>query len=239
VTPLVDTTVQFRNRNQTQSFAGTDENIGFNFRRASYVYIEAMANNSSITAFVGATSSVDGGIGYVVAPVAGQNNYVLRGNGLWSALSNFGYIEVSYRATSDAGTPTINAWATRALNSTQYLSNTIATLSSNQLLTVPTGTYFVEGWGLFEKSEATVMRIRNITTSSELLRGTTNILPSGSGQVDSPVGLKGRIIVSGSSTLELQYYCLNAAAGTVGLGRYTATDGVATVFAQLILIKLD
>ena len=39
--------------------------------------------------FTGASASATGGVGYVPAPLAGQDKYVLNGSGKWSAISNY------------------------------------------------------------------------------------------------------------------------------------------------------
>jgi hypothetical protein len=39
--------------------------------------------------FTGASASATGGVGYVPAPLAGQDTYVLNGSGKWSAISNY------------------------------------------------------------------------------------------------------------------------------------------------------
>jgi hypothetical protein len=54
------------------------------FLRLSWVSIEQISNNNAITAFTGATSGVDGAIGYIPKPLAGQQNYALTGSGGWS-----------------------------------------------------------------------------------------------------------------------------------------------------------
>jgi hypothetical protein len=50
----------------------------------TWVSIEVISNNNTITAFTGATSAADGFIGYIPTPKAGQQNYVLTGGGNWA-----------------------------------------------------------------------------------------------------------------------------------------------------------
>jgi hypothetical protein len=45
--------------------------------------IEVVSNNNTISAFTGASASMPGNIGYIPAPLAGQQNYYLAGSGTW------------------------------------------------------------------------------------------------------------------------------------------------------------
>jgi hypothetical protein len=50
----------------------------------TWVSIEVISNNNTITAFAGATSTTNGFIGYIPAPLAGQQNHVLTGDSKWT-----------------------------------------------------------------------------------------------------------------------------------------------------------
>jgi hypothetical protein len=52
----------------------------------SWATIEVVSNNNIISQFTGATSAADGAIGYIPKPLAGQENYTLKGSGGWSKL---------------------------------------------------------------------------------------------------------------------------------------------------------
>jgi hypothetical protein len=54
----------------------------------TWVSIEVISNNNTITAFAGATSTTNGFIGYIPAPLAGQQNHVLTGDSKWSPAIN-------------------------------------------------------------------------------------------------------------------------------------------------------
>ena len=71
-----------------------------NISLQSWLSIEQVYDNTSITAYKGATDTMDGNIGYVPAPAAGQQNYVLSGNGTW--VSNNTTVQTYQGATSDA-----------------------------------------------------------------------------------------------------------------------------------------
>ena len=71
-----------------------------------YVNIEQVSNNNTITPFAGATATKDGAIGYIPAPLAGQQNYVLTGGGGWSPYrSTLGPFTVSGSSLLISGIP--------------------------------------------------------------------------------------------------------------------------------------
>ncbi|MEI8231494.1 MAG: hypothetical protein WCG32_02860 [Actinomycetes bacterium] len=53
-----------------------------------YITIEVVSGNNAITAFKGATTNTDGGVGYIPAPPAGTQNSYLRGDGTWQQANN-------------------------------------------------------------------------------------------------------------------------------------------------------
>ena len=57
------------------------------YRRGPFALIEVISNNNTITQFTGASSGSAGSIGYIPAPSAGQQNFVLTGGGNWSTIS--------------------------------------------------------------------------------------------------------------------------------------------------------
>ena len=54
----------------------------------SWATIELVSGNNAITAFKGATTNTDGGVGYIPAPPAGTQNSYLRGDGTWQQANN-------------------------------------------------------------------------------------------------------------------------------------------------------
>ena len=54
---------------------------------STWATIEVVSNNNTITAFTGATATLDGAIGYIPKPLTGQQNYVLTGAGTWQPAS--------------------------------------------------------------------------------------------------------------------------------------------------------
>ena len=72
--------------------AGADRvgtgNPGGGIINAPWATIEVVSNNAVITQFAGATASAGGTSGYMPAPVAGQQNSYLRGDGTWVQANN-------------------------------------------------------------------------------------------------------------------------------------------------------
>jgi hypothetical protein len=78
-----------------------------------WISIEVISGNNAITAFKGATTNTDGGVGYIPAPLAGTQNSYLRGDGTWQQANNAPtaaiYLHMNYIATDNTIIPTINS----------------------------------------------------------------------------------------------------------------------------------
>jgi hypothetical protein len=147
------------------------------------------------------------------------------------------YIEVVHADTADGGSIAASgSWQRRPLNSSIRLSNVPGTsLSGNQLVAVPAGEYNVAASAIFEKTNSTMIRLYDTTNAVVLKRGGYSNTGAGSGQITNPINLFGRVTLTTTATIELQYWCETDAAGTVDMGRYTATDGSAVVYARLVM----
>jgi len=67
------------------SIAGTD---GGTFSDGVDAFIQVISDGTKVAQFTGATSAAAGAIGYIPAPVAGQQGALLLGNGTWTARTN-------------------------------------------------------------------------------------------------------------------------------------------------------
>jgi hypothetical protein len=151
------------------------------------------------------------------------------------------FIEVVHENTADGGTIAgTGAWHDRPLNSVVYISNAVGcSLTSNQLVGVPAGTYNTACYCIFEKTNATTIRLYDNTNALILKRGGYTNTGSGAGQITNIINLFGRITVTTTATISLQYWCETDTAGTVDMGRYTVTDGSPAVYARVILQRID
>lgn len=120
---------------------------------------------------------------------------------------------------------------------TTVLTNEIsgAALSSNQL-TLPAGTYFCTARAVFSQTDATKLKIRNVSDSTDLLIGMSNQQSNGSGANNWEDTVSGRFTLAGTKTIELQYRCQTGVSG-FGLGR-PCNFGVVEVYAEVLIWKV-
>lgn len=132
-------------------------------------------------------------------------------------------------------------WNTRALNT--LVVNTIAgvTLSSNDLVDVPAGTYLVWAWAPAFKCDAHRLRLRNITDGATLVLG--SIAYSYSAQ-DPQVHavLMGQFTIAAAKTIRLQHFIQNPPTAPNDIYCFGSESGPADtevgVFAQMILERV-
>jgi hypothetical protein len=156
--------------------------------RCSWATIEMIGNVATVP-FVGATTTTPGSLGIVPAPLSGQQNYYLQGNGNWSAVSSGGAIVGSSGVTPAqyymAIQPVDNTTAT--LNQLFSFSTTpfmfspgipVTQLSSTQFQLLPGCTYKLTtalSWTGIE----TVYQWYNSTNSTYLgFPGTCSLSPN-------------------------------------------------------------
>jgi hypothetical protein len=84
ITPTATTVVEMRITESTAAVSVGNEGTG----RFPSAFIEVLSDGTQVAQFTGATSSTDGAIGYVPAPLAGQEGSLLLGNGTWTAATN-------------------------------------------------------------------------------------------------------------------------------------------------------
>jgi len=118
------------------------------------------------------------------------------------------YVKVSEREVSGStgGQAVANTWTNRVLNTIDNDTQSIASLSSNQV-TLPAGTYLVKVTSPFTNNLSGVqLRLQNITSSSTLLLGTSGYIIAGSGFFEYYIApLSGLITLSTTSTIAVQY----------------------------------
>jgi len=132
------------------------------------------------------------------------------------------------------GGSTAGSWLTRVLNTS--ITNTIsgASLGSNQI-TLPAGTYRVQGHGTFFQVGAQ-NRFYNITDATEVVRGNT----AASGNANSNTAISAfsnTFTITGTKVFELQYRS-NTTNATNSLG-LAATLGVNEIYAHVEITKIS
>ena len=147
--------------------------------------------------------------------------------------ADFLHIRDEKAATTQGGTFTNGAWRTRDLNTVKTNTITGASLASNQI-TLPAGTYFIQGYPTAFRVEGNISRIYNITDSSQVSLG-TNMHCSGTGsQTSSTVSCI--VTITGTKVFELQHYAQTTVA-SVGFGIRNET-GVGEVYSEILIWKV-
>ena len=161
------------------------------------------------------------------------------GRALTGRLSTTQLVHVRDEKTSgsNGGTFTSGAWRTRVLNT--IMTNTVAgaSLASNQI-TLPAGSYFVQGSAPAMMVDNHKAKIYNITASADLLIGTVEtIITAAPPYVQTASRLNGVITLTATTVIELQHRCETTRAGD-GFGNNSAAVGSVEVFSELILWKI-
>lgn len=143
--------------------------------------------------------------------------------------AQFLYVVDEKAQNTQGGAFSSGAWRTRDLNTVKVNTITGASVASNQV-TLPAGTYWLDGSAPSLQTGAHKTRIYNTTTSASLIEGTSEFSQSSSAAAVSRSFVSGSITLAAASVLEFQHY-----AGTTRLtdGFGTASNLAAEVYAQL------
>lgn len=134
-------------------------------------------------------------------------------------------------ALTGGGTFTLGAWRTRDLNTVK--TNTIAgaSLASNQV-TLPAGTYWVEGSAPAFKAAQHATRIYNITTSATLIDGSCEFTSNAGDYCGNRSFVRGSFTLGASNVIEFQHQS-NQTQAANGLG--TAVGFTTETYADLVI----
>jgi hypothetical protein len=153
-------------------------------------------------------------------------------------IHNLLHVQDRKAAGAAGGTFTSGAWRTRDLNTVVANNISGASLATNQV-TLPAGTYFVEGMASAFGVAGCVSRLYNTTASAVLLTG--NALRStdiaGSLQVNVVNVISGVFTLAGSSVVELQHVGQQTYA-TNGFGLCTDLGQAHNIYSDLKIWKL-
>jgi hypothetical protein len=152
--------------------------------------------------------------------------------------AGLGYMLVrDEKAVGTAGGTNIGGVNTRVLNT--VLRNTIvgASLASNEV-TLPAGTYLINGSASTRQVNAHKCYLYNITAAALAIAGTSELSPSAVASVNSSF-VKGSVTVSATTVFSLRHHT-DTANATEGLGRaVNNTAAGVEVYAMLEIIKVD
>jgi hypothetical protein len=144
---------------------------------------------------------------------------------------------VDEKASNTAGgTFTSGDWRTRDLNTTRTNGISGASLASNQV-TLPAGTYYVEGLAAGYMVGGHKARLYNVTDAAEVKLGLTNIAGTSVAML-SMAQVAGRFTISAQKTFELQHRC-ETTKTTYGFGNGNGFSGVPEVYAELRIWKVN
>jgi hypothetical protein len=145
------------------------------------------------------------------------------------------YLKDAKASGTDGGTFTSGAFQTRTLNT---LENSAAfpwiSLSANQFTLQP-GTYAIDASAPARAVDSHVLRIRNITASSDEIIGMVENV-NASVSADTTARLFGNIVVATASVYELQHRCTTTKT-TNGFGGQ-ANFGVNEIYSMVKITKL-
>lgn len=116
----------------------------------------------------------------------------------------------------DGGSATGSAWTKYTLNTTHENSISGASIASS-VVTLPSGTYYVQAHVFFHKVNVARLRLRNTTDGSTITLIGSATRADDTSASSGTATLRGKFTLAASKTLELQYYCTNGEA-TNGLG---------------------
>jgi len=150
-------------------------------------------------------------------------------------VSTFFIVQETQANGTDGGTFTAGAWRTRALNTTQVNTISGASLGSNRV-TLPAGTYRIQGGANAYRVEHNSTRLYNITASATILIGTST--RASEVNLETSVSLVGGIItLSAATVIELQHRCVTSKS-TYGLGSAVDT-GERELYSFLEIEKIS
>lgn len=136
---------------------------------------------------------------------------------------------------SDGGTFTAGAWRTRDLNTVGINTITGASLANNQV-TLPAGTYFIEGSAPARNVSNHNSRLYNITTAASMATGQNQVAIDWSYTTNSSV-VKAHVILTTTSVIELQHQC-QVTFETYGFGSWTGF-GDSEIYSMLTIRRIS
>jgi len=134
----------------------------------------------------------------------------------------------------DGGSFTSGDWRKRDLNTVVYNSISGASLSSNEI-TLPAGTYLIEGYATANLVANHLTQIRDTSDSSVLIVG-VNATSNTNLFNNALSNIKGKISLAATTTIELVHRCSSTKA-TTGFG-YANDFGSTNVYSDLIIRKV-
>jgi hypothetical protein len=153
-----------------------------------------------------------------------------------SALNSADFLHIRDEKANGSygGTFTSGAFRTRDLQTIKTNTITGASLASNQI-TLPAGTYFIQGYPMAFRVDGNISRIYNVTDAAAVSIGMNNT--SGSGATSqSPSNVSCIVTIASAKVFELQHYAQTTCA-TFGFG-IRAECGQTEVYSEILIWKV-
>lgn len=134
------------------------------------------------------------------------------------------------------GTSVAATFTKRTLNTSVYNTITGCSIASS-VITLPAGTFYIEGSSPVFKANRTKMKLRNTTAGTDAIIGMsmyTNV--TGDPAVINPM-FSGTVVTTASTTFEMQYYT-QAAYASEGLGVGNNIASTAEVYGTIYIEKI-
>ena len=145
------------------------------------------------------------------------------------------HVQEQQSAGTGGGTFTQDDWQTRGLNTSILNEITGASLATNQI-TLPAGTYIIEGYGIGFRCDEHKTRLRNITDSTTDAVGSNCFSNDTADYTTNASSFRIKLTIAGTKVFELQHRCTDTHA-TEGLGR-AANVGEVEIYSELFIEKL-
>jgi hypothetical protein len=128
---------------------------------------------------------------------------------------------------TSGGTNVASAFTKSTLNTT-LINNIVGCSIASSVITLTAGTYLIMASQPFYGVNNCKIRLRNTTAGTTAVNGETDFASGGQG---ASANLRGYVVLTGSTNLELQYWATTASA-TVGLGVATSS-GEGEIYANI------
>jgi len=205
------------------------------------VYYNELTGILVITAGVAVTASNTGRTVDIAGNASASGYFVFNASRSpsLSALPNLApriaYLSHSVASGTAGGSATSGSWQTRTLNTLTDTTGIVTSLSSNQFI-LSAGTYSLKGHAVFEQTDNSKTKIRNITDSTDTIIGSNIKTLNTVGGMQFSSLLSGEIIITSAKTFELQSQ-VQTSVNTTGYG-IAASFSVNEVYAQLEILKI-
>ena len=167
--------------------------------------------------------------------IGSSGDTISKGSGVVSRLGVFEsqllHVRDEKANNTAGGTFTNGAWRTRDLNTIKTNEITGASLSSNQI-TLPAGTYYIDGSAPTYRTGYSHVYLYNVTDSANELYGYNDYanLTDGAGRSH----VVGRFTISSQKVFELRHYAHTVFA-TYGLGLFMNYNSLPSIYAEVLI----